>query len=274
MADPSNYTPATSFSDFQNTAPTTPLPAGSLDTELAAISASIQTLVDAVKDVRRSDGLLKNAIVGIDQITAALQAAIAAGRTEAAFTDINPASIADQPTAEAGVDSATFMTPLRVKQAVDAQRPIAAPDDLSSGSSVHVVTAAGVVEMLEDRRAFADAAEAVDSANTTTILSPSTGATMAKAVRPAFVAVSPLAFPTLAAGVSSSVAVTVTGAREADVVLLGAPASGVPAGCFVAAWVSADDEITASMTNTTAGSVSPDAVSDWRIIVLSGEWPT
>lgn len=73
MADPIGYDPSYSFSDFQANSPTTPLPAPRLDNELDNIAAAVAQLVAAIKDVRRSDGALKNQIVTFDSLALGLQ---------------------------------------------------------------------------------------------------------------------------------------------------------------------------------------------------------
>lgn len=73
MADPTDYTPDYSFSGFQASNPTTPLPASKIDDELANVSVAIDRAVAAIKDVRRSDGALKNNIVTYDSLSQSLQ---------------------------------------------------------------------------------------------------------------------------------------------------------------------------------------------------------
>lgn len=63
MADPVKYTQSFDFSGFQSNNPTTPLPGTRVDIELQDIETSNNQIVDALKDVRRSDGKLKNGIV-------------------------------------------------------------------------------------------------------------------------------------------------------------------------------------------------------------------
>lgn len=75
MSDPAPYEPSYSFSDYQSNAPSTPLPAPQVDNELLNIAVATDGLVDAVKDVRRSDGALKNGIVTYDSLSASLQMA-------------------------------------------------------------------------------------------------------------------------------------------------------------------------------------------------------
>jgi len=77
MADPSKYQPSYNFTDFQTGSPTQPLPAPQVDNELANIATSVNATVDALKDVRRSDGALKNAIVTPDSLSPAARSLIA-----------------------------------------------------------------------------------------------------------------------------------------------------------------------------------------------------
>lgn len=73
MADPQLYTVSYSFGGFQASNPSTSLPATPLDNELADIAAAVAALVNAVKDVRRSDGALKNKIVTFDSLEDGIQ---------------------------------------------------------------------------------------------------------------------------------------------------------------------------------------------------------
>lgn len=72
MADPNTYTPGYDFSDFSAHSPNSQQPGDRMDVEFENISDAIGSLVDAVKDVRRSDGALKNGIVTYDSLSAAL----------------------------------------------------------------------------------------------------------------------------------------------------------------------------------------------------------
>lgn len=74
MADPTKYVPQYDYSDWQTSNPTQPLPGHELDTDLADIAASSNTIVEAIKDVRRSDGALKNGVVTPDSLSAATKA--------------------------------------------------------------------------------------------------------------------------------------------------------------------------------------------------------
>lgn len=73
MSDPTDYVPDYSFSGFQSSSPSSPLPATKLDAELASISTAITNHASAIEDVRRSDGALKNNIVTYDSLSKSLQ---------------------------------------------------------------------------------------------------------------------------------------------------------------------------------------------------------
>jgi len=72
MADPTPYAVSYSFSGFQAASPATPLPAASLDSELANIETTLSETVAGLADVRRPDGNLYNGSVGPDQLSPAL----------------------------------------------------------------------------------------------------------------------------------------------------------------------------------------------------------
>lgn len=74
MADPTPFVPGYSYTDYQETAPADPLPGPQVDNDFADVATSTVTLVNAVKDVRRSDGALKNGIVTYDSLAASVKA--------------------------------------------------------------------------------------------------------------------------------------------------------------------------------------------------------
>ena len=77
MADPTKYTKGYSFEGHQANNPSKPLPAPRLDDELENIATSIDETIDALKDIRRSDGALKNGVVTSDAIAPAVLAGVA-----------------------------------------------------------------------------------------------------------------------------------------------------------------------------------------------------
>lgn len=68
MADPIKYDPDYSYSGFQAVNPTRPLPADEIDNDFAKLAQASDEAVDAIMDIRRSDGALKNEIVTIDSL--------------------------------------------------------------------------------------------------------------------------------------------------------------------------------------------------------------
>lgn len=69
MADPTKYVPTFSFSGYQASNPSKPLPGPSVDNEFANVAASIGQTVDAIEDIRRADGKLQNGIVTTDSLS-------------------------------------------------------------------------------------------------------------------------------------------------------------------------------------------------------------
>lgn len=76
MADPNAYSPSYNFSDWQAINPSKPLPAAQVDNELANIATSTEQLTNALKDLRRSDGQLKNGVVTYDSLSPAVKFAL------------------------------------------------------------------------------------------------------------------------------------------------------------------------------------------------------
>lgn len=68
MADPDPYLKDFSFSGWQATNPADPLPAPNVDDQFEKVQASTEELAAAVKDIRRSDGVLVNEIVTLDSL--------------------------------------------------------------------------------------------------------------------------------------------------------------------------------------------------------------
>ncbi len=96
MANPTPYAVGYSFAGYQASNPSLPLPATSLDAELANIETSVDSLVDGMLDIRRSDGRLKNGVVTIDSLSVGVIAALAnLDATAAASLDAAVALIQD-----------------------------------------------------------------------------------------------------------------------------------------------------------------------------------
>lgn len=96
MADPTKFTPGYDYSAFQAANPTDPLPATNLDVDMANIANSIDETVEAVKNVRRSDGALQNAIVTPDSLAPATLALLASsGTVRGAWATATAYSVSD-----------------------------------------------------------------------------------------------------------------------------------------------------------------------------------
>lgn len=87
MADPTKYTKGYSFEGYQANNPSKPLPAPRLDDELENISSSIDETIDALKDIRRSDGALQNGVVTSDAVAPALLARLGNGLGGVLYAD-------------------------------------------------------------------------------------------------------------------------------------------------------------------------------------------
>lgn len=113
MADPQKFTRDYSFTDYQASNPSAPLPGLQVDAELEDVEASIGEIVDAIKDVRRSDGALKNGIVTVDSLDPTVAAGVGSGAlasAEAAAASADAASdsaVAAAASATAASGSAT-----------------------------------------------------------------------------------------------------------------------------------------------------------------------
>lgn len=88
LGNPTPYTPQTNFAAFQANNPTEPLPAVALDTELTDIKTAIASLISAVEDVRRSDGVLNNGIVTVAALGAGLTVPIGEFPTDPALASV------------------------------------------------------------------------------------------------------------------------------------------------------------------------------------------
>lgn len=68
MADPTKYNPHFNYSGWEAAGPNRPKPGAELDIDFANIARSVDETIDALKDIRRSDGKLKNGIVDKDAL--------------------------------------------------------------------------------------------------------------------------------------------------------------------------------------------------------------
>jgi hypothetical protein len=70
LAQPTPYTRAYNFTNFQATSPSTPLPADQVDAEFNRIKTTFDQTLANIALIQRDDGKLANASVGLDQLAA------------------------------------------------------------------------------------------------------------------------------------------------------------------------------------------------------------
>jgi len=122
MADPTKYQRSYSFTNYQASSPADPLPGTQVDNELENIEASIEQTVEALKDIRRSDGALKNNIVTRDALDAELSAELGEG------------SLDNREAAEAAAEAAEAAQELAEAAAVAAEAYVTAREATSTTS--------------------------------------------------------------------------------------------------------------------------------------------
>lgn len=83
MPSPTPYNRTFSFTDFQGSNPSSPLPGSQVDNELENVEQSLNGAINAIKDIRRSDGALKNESVTIDSLHPTVRAGVGQGSLEA-----------------------------------------------------------------------------------------------------------------------------------------------------------------------------------------------
>ena len=262
------YTLTYSFAGWQALNPSKPLPAANVDVQFSDVSASITSIIQAVNQIRRSDGKLENGTVTFDSLDPQL-VALFGGTNDILVPDINPAAFAAQVEAETGVSNDKIMTPLRTAQAIDAQRPLASQGQAESGTDTSdtVMTPRRVRDSINARRPIASTIQAQNGVNNTSVMTPLRTAEALAGLRTANSAVVELTFGSIGADSSSVQSVSVPGAEPGDGVIVGLPAAGVPAGLVPVAWVSAAGTVTLRMTNVTSGALTPPA-ADYRLTAI------
>lgn len=269
------YTVSYSFAGYQAINPDDPLPGASLDTELAAAASASLLLETNLADVRRADGNVQNGKVTWDALSDDVKTKVSIADTtnnrititeegdvtvfgQIVIGDISATSFATQTEAEAGVANDRIMTPLRVKQAVDAQRGFASQSETQAGTSTTtVLSPLRGVDLLDAKRAFASEAEAQAGTEAAKVSSPLRVKQAIDQFREAYTGGAELTWGAIAAGASATQAITVPGAAVGDRALIGYPSSGVSAGIAVVAWVSSANTVTVRFTNTTGSSITP-----------------
>jgi hypothetical protein len=265
MAEPTAYNVSYSFSGWQATNPSLPLPAAQVDIEFANIEASLDSVVTALADVRRSDGLLQNGLVGLDQLDEQVTE-LMGGYPRVLVSDLSPAVFATQESAEAGVASDKLMTPLRSAQATEAQRPYALQAAAQAGTeAVGVMSPLRTSDAITALRPFASEGEAEAGANNTKVLTPLRAAQEIQALRMVFTAEASITWGGILTLAGSTQAVNVPGAEVGDRVTLGLPAAVTNDGLHFKAWVSAADTVSIRAYNSTGSTITPTAAQSYTV---------
>lgn len=258
MADPNPYIVSYSFSGFQATNPDRPLPAASLDVQLAAIAAASVEVADAVSGIRRADGGLENMVVTWDALTDDVKNRILGSDPRVTVADINPSAFATTAEATAGVANDRLVTPLRVSEALDVLRAYASQAEAEAGvQNTKVMTALRVKQALDALRAYASQAEAEAGVENTKVLTALRAKQAISSQRTAFTGSASLTWGSIAAGASATQVITCAGAAVQDRVLLGLGSSGVNAGLIPTCWVSSTNNVTVRLTNITGSPITP-----------------
>lgn len=258
MSDPTPYIVGYSFSGYQALNPARPLPASSLDTELAGIAASIGETITALQDVRRADGNLQNSTVTFDALSADVQALVTNADARVTIGDLNPGAFATQVEAENGVANDKLMTPLRSKQQLDALRAFSSQAQAQAGTvNTVVMTPLRTAEAITAQRPYASQAEAEAGTENTKVLTSLRAAQAIGALRTALTVTQSLTWGAIAAGASAEQTVTLTGAAVNDRIVIGLPSGGINAGLIAQAWVPSTNNVRIRLTNITSGSITP-----------------
>lgn len=114
MANPTKYQPSYSFTGWQAYNPSRPLPAVNVDVEFQNLQLTLDEIIAALAQVRRSDGKLGNASVDLAALSDEVLRQLGGGGGSGGNV-----IFATKAQAEAGTSDAVVMSPLRVKEAID-----------------------------------------------------------------------------------------------------------------------------------------------------------
>lgn len=150
------YTPGYDFSAFQGSNPTTPLPGGALDNELAAVATETNSLASKIDDVRRSDGALKNGIVTADSLASSVAAFLDDKQNDAAASATAAAGSAAAAAASAAAAATSASTASGLASAAAGSASAAAAS--ASGVETSVTAAVAAKEAAETAEENAETA--------------------------------------------------------------------------------------------------------------------
>jgi hypothetical protein len=162
MADPTKYGRDYSFTGYQANNPADPLPGNKVDTELDNVAASVGETIDALADVRRSDGALVNGIVTEESLAAdVLQ--VFQDQVDAATAQAEAAATSATAAAESASDASASATAASGSASAASSSASAASTSASTASSAATTatTKAG-----EAASSASDAATSASAAST------------------------------------------------------------------------------------------------------------
>ncbi|UXS23109.1 hypothetical protein [Agrobacterium tumefaciens] len=156
MADPTKFVPGFDYSDFEQSNPTLPKPGAQLDNDFANVKQTTDQTIDALKQIRRSDGALKNGIVTPDSLSPEALQQIVPAATAQAKVYRDEAEVFRNETEifrnEADVDAATAQT----AAASATNSAASALSSANAASASQVAAAELVVEAVAGFSGFTD----------------------------------------------------------------------------------------------------------------------
>lgn len=270
MADPVKYERGYSFAGFQAINPSRPLPGPEMDNELEGVEDSLASIIEALADIRRSDGNIENGIVNFDSLDDDVKALIVNDDERIVVGDINPAAFATLSEAQSATANDKLMTPVRVRNSIQTLRPFASQSQAQAGTdSGSVMTPRRSSQQLDALRGFASQAQAEAGTNNATVMTPRRTADYVSEARPYVTAIVELSLGEIPAGDEVSQTFTVSGAQEFDAVLLGfRPAgNGIGARLAASAWVTEPGSVRVRVFNSGSSSFT-FATQDIRIALF------
>jgi len=160
MPAPTPYELSYDFTAFQTSNPTTPLPADKIEIEFNNLQITTDEIITNLGLIQKTDGTLKNAIVGTDQLSAGILAILGAGSGDIATV----AGISANVTTVAGI-SANVTTVAGMSSAISTVNSNATNINTVAGISANVTAVAGISSAVSTVAGISSAVSTVSSAN-------------------------------------------------------------------------------------------------------------
>lgn len=156
MADPTKFVPGFDYSDFEQSNPTLPKPGGQLDNDFANIKQTTDQTIEALKQIRRSDGALKNGIVTPDSLNAAAMAGLVSAATEQAEQYRDEAEVFKDQAQAAAADVQDFADAASVSASMASTSAGEAQDSATAAMQAQLAATELVAEAVAGFSGFAD----------------------------------------------------------------------------------------------------------------------